>query len=196
VPGYILPDGRYLPLRDVEAICGEIALRPKSRLDDRQLYYPIAAACATAHRLPVERWRSEKALAREIRTPVLALSQLDRRTNERPDHRPILSDLRESGAIEQDADIVAFVYRGYVYDQDPANANKAELIIAKQRNGPVGTVQLRWTGMFTRFEDWNEEDGRCDGSSEGRQLACAPSRSSFAAARGSRPAVPVDRGRR
>ncbi len=104
--------------------------------------------------------RALKALARELQVPVLALSQLSRAPEQRPDHRPMLSDLRESGAIEQDADVVMFIYRDDYYNKDSELKNISEIIIAKQRNGPIGTVNLVWLPEYTKFANMERGDYR------------------------------------
>ncbi len=101
--------------------------------------------------------RGLKSLARELNVPVVALSQLSRAVEQRPDHRPMLSDLRESGAIEQDADVVMFIYRDSYYNRDSENKDLAEINVAKQRNGPVGPVNLLWIPEFTTFKNFTAE---------------------------------------
>jgi len=152
-----IDDGAALTPTEVRARCRRL-MRDQGRLglvviDYLQLMQAPSAAENRTNEISLIS-RNLKALAKELNVPVIALSQLNRSLEQRTNKRPIMSDLRESGAIEQDADLVVFIYRDEVYNEDSPDKGVAEIIIGKQRNGPIGTVRLTFLGKYTKFENY------------------------------------------
>lgn len=158
-----IDDTPGISIMEIRAKCRKLSLEQGIGLvviDYLQLIQGSGKRGASREQEISEISRSLKILAKEINVPVIALSQLSRAVEQRPDHRPMLSDLRESGAIEQDADIVMFLYRDDYYNEDSEKKNIAEVILAKHRAGSTGTVDLRWLGNYTKFvnlERYREE---------------------------------------
>jgi replicative DNA helicase len=160
-----IDDTAALTPTEVRARCRRLA-RENGRLGLVVLDYLQLMQCAGGENRVAEISeisRSLKALAKELNVPVLALSQLNRNLEQRPNKRPVPSDLRESGSIEQDADLIVFIYRDEVYHPDSADKGTAEIIIAKQRNGPIGTVRMTFLGQYTRFENFIADPYSSDG---------------------------------
>ena len=149
-----IDDTPGISIMEIRAKCRKMKLEKNIGLviiDYLQLVQGSSKRAASREQEIAEISRSLKILAKEINVPVIALSQLSRAPEQRPDHRPMLSDLRESGSIEQDADIVMFLYRDDYYNQDSEKKNVAEVILAKHRAGSTGTVELAWLGNYTKF---------------------------------------------
>ena len=150
----IIDDTPGISISEMRSKCRKYKLEHDLKLiiiDDLQLMSGSGRSSDSRQQEISDISRSLKALARELSVPVIALSQLSRAVEQRPDHRPMLSDLRESGAIEQDADVVMFIYRDDYYNKDTDLKGISEIIIAKQRNGPIGTVNLAWLPEYTKF---------------------------------------------
>ena len=152
--GIIIDDTPGISVTEIRAKCRKLKLEKNIGLviiDYLQLIQGTNKRNASREQEVAEISRSLKILAKELNVPVIALSQLTRAVEQRPDHRPMLADLRESGSIEQDADIVMFLYRDDYYNEDSEKKNIAEVIIAKHRGGSTGTVELGWLGSYTKF---------------------------------------------
>ncbi|MDX8384127.1 MAG: DnaB-like helicase C-terminal domain-containing protein, partial [Ghiorsea sp.] len=148
-------DTPAISVLEVRAKCRRLK-RDKGRLDMVLIDYLQLMTGTAAERKDLEiseMTRSLKGLAKELDVPILVLSQLSRAVENRADKRPMMSDLRESGAIEQDADVIMFIYRDEVYNKKPENEGLAEIIISKQRNGPTGTIKLRFDKEYTLFQN-------------------------------------------
>ena len=165
----IIDDNSSITLAEMRSKCRKLKHTEKIGLiiiDYLQLINPVGKV-ESHQQFISDISRALKGIARELEVPVIALSQLNRAVDSRPDHRPVLSDLRDSGAIEQDADVVMFIYRDDYYNPDTEKKGIAEIIVAKQRNGSTGPIELAWLGKYTKFANLariQDDGGKASGN--------------------------------